>query len=148
MPEYRGYYDPEKCTLTVNGHVITDWNGVVVAYANARWTGFESGSGTTYMGKNPSMRGTFVITLPTVNAHTAYLDSLANSDDTFPVSVLDESDSSRSARASKCRIEKSADMNRRGGPDNTEASWTVIAADLSFGYQGAPANDVQAIPTE
>jgi len=147
MGDYRGYYDPEKCTITVNGRVITDWNSLTIEYANDRWTGYESGSGTTYMGKNPSLRATITLVLPTVNAHTAYLDNLAMGDEAFPVSVLDESDSRRSARASKCRISKPAAMNRRGAAD-TEETWVIVAADLTFGYAGGPEDDVPAIPTE
>jgi hypothetical protein len=147
MSEYRGYYDPEKCTFTVNGHVITDWNRLEVDHANDRWTGHESGSGTVYMGKNPSLRGGIVLTLPTVNAHTGYLDSLAKSDEAFPISLIDESDSTRSARASICRIAKPATMTRAGGADATETSWTFVAADLTFGYQGDTTADVAAIPT-
>jgi len=146
MGDYRGYYDPEKCTLTVNGRVITDWNSLTVEHANDRWTGYESGSGTVYMGKNPSLRGTITLVLPTVNAHTAYLDNLAMADEAFPISIIDESDSRRSVRASKCRVAKPAAMERRGSAD-TEATWVFVAADLTFGYAGSPDADVQAIPT-
>ena len=139
-------FDPDKCTLMVNGRQITRWNRATAEYDQQRITGYNSGSGQSYHGKNPSRLGTFTLVLPSVNNDAAYLDSLADSDDTFPVSIQDVSDSKRRAIASECRLKVASPMERAGS-DPTEQTWAISALDLDLGGQGDPDSDVDPIPT-
>lgn len=140
------YFDPDLCTLIVNGRHITRWNRATANYDQDRWAGHNSGNGQSYHGKNPSRLGTITTVLPAVNNDAAYLDSLAGTDETFPVSIQDRSDATRRAIASECRCKVASPMERAGS-DPTEQTWAFSALDLDLGGQGDPDNDVEMIPT-
>jgi hypothetical protein len=140
-------FDPEKHTITVNGRVITGWDEASAEHDQERFTGYRSGDGKVYVGKDPCLLGTLTLTLPMVNAHTAYLDNLALSDKAFPVSSIDRSASMRSARASRARIKKQSAMDRQG-KDPTKEVWAFVCEDLTIGYMGAETDDVAAIPVD
>ena len=137
-------FDPDKCTAVVNGRHLSRWNRISADYDQDKFTGYNSGNGQSYHGKNPSKLGTFTFTLPSVNNDADYLDSLAEGDKPFPVSVQDTSDSKRRAVAGECRIKKASPMERAGA-DPTEQVWVASALDLDLGGQGDPDNDVEPI---
>lgn len=137
-------YNPEYCSVTVNGKLIPRWNHATAAADNPRWTVHQAGNGPTYMGYTPPGPGKITITVPVVSTMNSYLDGLANSMDSFPVSIIDQSDGDRTARASVARIEKPADMDRAG--DASEETWVFVCEDLTMGYQGGLGDDVDAIP--
>ena len=138
-------YNPEYCTVTVNGKMIPRWNRATAAADNPRWTVHQAGNGPTYMGYTPPGPGKITVVVPCVSTVNAYLDGLANSMDSFPVSIIDQSDGDRSARCSIARIEKPADLERAGDP--TEETWVFVCEDLTFGYQGAADEDTESLPT-
>ena len=140
-------FDPEKHTITVNGRVITGFDEANAEHDQDRFTGYRAGDGKAYVGKDPCLLGTFTLILPMVNAHTAYLDNLALSDKPFPVSSIDRSGSTRSARASRARIKKQPGMNRQG-KDPTKETWVFVCEDLTIGYMGAATDDVLMIPVD
>lgn len=140
-------YDPEKDTITINGRVITGWDECTIDYDQDRFTGYRSGDGKVYVGKDPCLLGTMTLKLPLVNAHTAYLDNLALSDFSFPVSAIDVSAARRSGRASQARIKKPSPMDRQG-KDPTKETWGFLLEDLTFGYQGSSDDDIASIPVD
>jgi|GEM_PF-6062160 len=139
------HFDPEKTDFVINGIVIPMWDELSVAYDNPRWATHAAGNGPGYFGKNPNKNGAFTLTLPIVNGISSRLESLAASDGTYPASAIDRSDASRRATAATCRLEKVADMDRKGSSPSPEV-WKVITTDLELGHgAGDPDDDEESI---
>jgi UTP-glucose-1-phosphate uridylyltransferase len=131
MAEVRTY-DASNVTVTVKGQFITGFAEGSFVECEKDETNFDvkvSAQGDVSVAKRNNTLGTITITLSQTSPSVNFLDSLANSGEIFPVSVISNNEVKEKVYGTKAMVEKPA--NKTFSDEVEDREYTIKVFDYT-----------------
>jgi|SRR5690554_38484 len=125
-------YDPQDVNVIVNGVVLTglaEGTFVSIEREEESYTSYVGAKGEVARAVNANKMGTITVTLEQTSPSNAYLRRLANSNATFPVSVVDQN-SGETSGGNDAWIQQPA--SKEFGDEISTREWTFVVPELEI----------------
>ena len=125
-------YDPQDVNVIVNGVVLTglaEGTFLSIEREEESYTAYVGAKGEVARAVNANKMGTITVTLEQTSPSNSYLRRLANSNATFPVSVVDQN-SNETSGGNDALIQQPA--IKEFGDEISTREWTFVVPELEI----------------